>query len=123
MAVLIVHKWSVLSRLTVYLRRYRARIVAGAVCVAVTNLFLLAMPRVIGHAVDSLKPPIPRERLFTYGALIIGLAICEGIFRFSMRRLIIGVSRDIEYSMRNDLFRHLETLPLSFYQKNKTGDL
>src|SRR5206468_247093 len=44
-------------------------------------------------------------------------------FRFLMRRLIIGVSRDIEYSMRNDLFRHLEALPLSFYQENKTGDL
>ena len=123
MAVLNSHKWSVLSRLTVYLRQYRGRIAAGFICVAATNFFLLAMPRVIGHAIDSLKPLIPGERLATYAALIVGLAICEGIFRFVMRRLIIGISRDIEYSIRNDLFKHLETLPLTFYQKNKTGDL
>jgi ATP-binding cassette subfamily B protein len=107
----------------VHLRRHRARIAAGFVCVLVTNLFLLATPRVMGFAVDSLQESISREKLAYYGAVIIGLALCEGIFRFLMRRLIIGVSRDIEYSMRNDLFRHLETLPMLFYQKNKTGDL
>ena len=120
---LISHKWSVLSRLGVHLRRHRGRIAAGFICVLLTNLFLLATPRVIGYAVDSLNESIPRGRLAYYGAVIIGLAICEGAFRFLMRRLIIGVSRDIEYSMRNDLFEHLETLPMSFYQKNKTGDL
>src|SRR5580692_893624 len=122
MADLNSHKWNVLSRLAVHLRQYRTRIAAGFICVGVTNFFLLAMPRVIGHAIDSLKPSIPRGKLVTYAALIVGLAICEGIFRFLMRRLIIGVSRDIEYSIRNDLFQHLETLPMSFYQKNKTGD-
>ncbi len=120
---LISHKWSVLSRLGVHLRQHRGRIAAGFICVLLTNLFLLATPRVIGYAVDSLNESIPRGRLAYYGAVIVGLAICEGAFRFLMRRLIIGVSRDIEYSMRNDLFQHLETLPMSFYQKNKTGDL
>src|SRR6266704_1365189 len=120
---LISHKWSVLSRLGVHLRQHRGRIAAGFICVLLTNLFLLATPRVIGYAVDSLNESIPRGRLAYYGAVIVGLAICEGAFRFLMRRLIIGVSRDIEYSMRNDLFEHLETLPMSFYQKNKTGDL
>jgi len=47
----------------------------------------------------------------------------QGVFRFLTRMLIIGVSRDIEYTLRNDLFRHLETLSISFYQKNKTGEL
>jgi ATP-binding cassette subfamily B protein len=123
MAVLDSQKWQVLNRLTVYLRQHRIKLTAGFLCILLTNLFLLAAPRVMGYAVDSLKESVTREKLAYYGALIIGLALFEGAFRFLMRRLIIGVSRDIEYSIRNDLFRHLETLPMSFYQKNKTGDL
>jgi ATP-binding cassette subfamily B protein len=123
MALLNLDKWRVLKGLQGYLSPHRARIAAGFLCVILTNLFLLAMPQVMGNAVDSLKESVTREKLAFYAALIIGLAACEGIFRFLMRRLIIGVSRDIEYSMRNDLFRHLEALPMSFYQRNKTGDL
>ncbi len=123
MAVFDSRKWSVLNRLRVHLVRHRTRIAAGFICVLLTNLFLLAAPRVTGYAVDSLKESITRQKLVYYALAVIGLAVCEGIFRFSMRRLIIGVSRDIEYELRNDLFRHLETLPPSFYQTNKTGDL
>ncbi len=117
------HKWHVMKGLRAYLVPHRGRIAAGFLCVILTNLFLLAMPRVMGYAVDSLKESVTQGKLAFYAALIIGLAACEGVFRFLMRRLIIGVSRDIEYSMRNDLFRHLEALPMSFYQRNKTGDL
>src|SRR6185436_13237491 len=117
------NKWRDLRRLKSYLALHRGRIAAGFACVFVTNLFLLATPRVIGYAVDSLKDPVARESLTYYAAAIIALALCEGVFRFFMRRLIIGVSRDIEYAIRNDLFEHLEKLPVSFYQKNKTGDL
>src|SRR5215471_2828833 len=116
-------KWHGLNRLLSYLRQHPGRLAAGFVCIVLTNFFLLATPRVMGYAVDRLNESVTREKLATYGAMIIGLAICEGIFRFFMRRLIIGVSRDIEYAIRNDLFKHLETLPMSFYQKNKTGDL
>jgi ATP-binding cassette subfamily B multidrug efflux pump len=117
------HRWHGLNRLIPYLREHRGRLLAGFVCILLTNLFLLATPQVMGYAVDRLTESVTRQKLATYGAAIVGLAICEGVFRFFMRRLIIGVSRDIEYSIRNDLFRHLETLSLSFYQKNKTGDL
>jgi ATP-binding cassette, subfamily B, multidrug efflux pump len=117
------HKWRVLGRLVPYLGRHRRRIAAGFICVFLTNLFLLATPRVIGYAVDSLGQSVTRQKLAYYGAAIIGLAVCEGVFRFLMRRIIIGVSRDIEYAMRNDLFRHLEILPMPFFQKNKTGEL
>jgi ATP-binding cassette subfamily B multidrug efflux pump len=117
------HKWRVLKGLRGYLYPHRGRIAAGFICVILTNLFLLSMPRVMGYAIDSLKESVTREKLALYAGLIVGLAACEGVFRFLMRRLIIGVSRDVEYSMRNDLFRHLEALPMSFYQRNKTGDL
>src|SRR5438874_3776848 len=123
MAVFDSPKWSVLSRLKPHLLHYQGRIAAGFICVLVTNLFLLATPRVTGYAVDRLTEGVTREKLIYYSLAIVGLAVCEGIFRFFMRRLIIGVSRDIEYGLRNDLFHHLEILPASFYQTNKTGDL
>jgi ATP-binding cassette subfamily B multidrug efflux pump len=117
------NKWRVLNRLLPYLRQHRGPVTAGFICVFLTNLFLLATPRVMGYAVDSLKESVTREKLAYYAALIIGFALLEGVFRFLMRRLIIGVSRNIEYAIRNDLFLHLEILPMSFFQKNKTGDL
>src|SRR5215831_15703797 len=123
MAVLDSQKWRVLNRLKDYLRQHRFRLAVGFLCILLTNVFLLAAPRVMGYAVDSLKESVTRQKLAYYGLFIVALAFCEGTFRFLMRRLIIGVSRDIEYSIRNDLFHHLETLPMSFYQKNKTGDL
>src|SRR5215471_7165170 len=123
MAIFVSTKWRVLNRLRPYLFRYRFRLAAGFLCVLLTNMFLLAMPRVMGFAVDSLQESVTREKLGYWSSLILALALCEGIFRFFMRRLIIGVSRDVEYSIRNDVFRHLEMLPMSFFQKNKTGDL
>ena len=55
--------------------------------------------------------------------LVLGIAIVGGVFRFLMRRIIIGVSRDIEYDMRNDFFAHLQKLPLAYFQTHRTGDL
>jgi len=117
------NKWRDLSRLRFYLGQHRSRLAAGFACVFITNMFLLATPLVTGYAVDSLRESVTREKLASYAAVIIGFALCEGLFRFFMRRLIIGVSRQAEYAIRNDLFTHLETLPMSFFQKNKTGDL
>src|SRR5215831_5710367 len=115
-------KWHGLSRLISYLRQHPGRLAAGFASILLTNFFLLATPRVMGYAVDRLNESVTRRKLATYAAVIIGLAVCEGIFRFFMRRLIIGVSRDIEYAIRNDIFRHLEKLPMSFYQKNRSEE-
>ena len=106
-----------------HLREHRGRIAAGFVCILLTNGFMLTAPWVTKYAVDSLTESVTRQKLAYYGVLIIGLAILRSVFQFFMRRLIIGVSRDIEYTFRNDLFAHLEKLPVSFYQKNKTGEL
>jgi len=95
----------------------------GFACVALANAFLLAAPWVIGDAVDSLTESVTRGRLAYYAGLIVGLTILQGIFRFTMRWLLIGVSRDVEYSLRNDVFARLQLLPVSFYHRNKTGDL
>lgn len=63
------------------------------------------------------------KNLFAYGLLIVLLALLSGLFLFLMRRIIIGVSRYIEYDLRNNLFAHLLGLSQSFYHQNKTGDL
>src|SRR6266403_450299 len=116
-------KWNVLARLTVHLRQHRFRLAFGLICIVGSNVFLLATPWVTGSAVDALRESVTRQKLLYYAALIVGLTLLQGVFRFLTRMLIIGVSRDIEYTLRNDLFRHLETLSISFYQKNKTGEL
>lgn len=116
-------KWRVLSRLLVYLRQNKLRLALGFVSIVLTNALLVAAPLVIKYAIDELSVAVTRERLAYYAGLLVGITLLEGCFRFAMRWLLIGVSRTIEYDLRNDLFRHLATLPLSFYQKNKTGDL
>src|SRR5688572_22887232 len=116
-------QWQFLSRLLPYLRQYRSRVASGFICICFTNLFLLATPWVLKYAIDDLKAGVTRQKLLYYALTIIGLAVLEGIFRFAMRWLLIGVSRDVECGLRNDLFKRLEALPLSFYQRNKTGEL
>src|SRR5262249_43963969 len=62
-------------------------------------------------------------KLLEYGSLLLFVGLFGGVFRFLMRRILTGVSRLIEYDMRNDFFAHLERLPLAYFQANRTGDL
>jgi ATP-binding cassette subfamily B protein len=83
----------------------------------------LAAPQVLGRAIDDLTRGVTVTKLAGWGAVLLGIGLCAGIFRFLMRRILTGVSRDIEYDMRNEFFAHLETLPASYFQANRTGDL
>ncbi len=62
-------------------------------------------------------------RLFTYAAILLAVACGRGIFQFLTRWILIGISRDIEFDLRNDFFRHLESLSYSYYQRTRTGDI
>ncbi|HEY2907219.1 MAG TPA: ABC transporter ATP-binding protein, partial [Vicinamibacterales bacterium] len=66
---------------------------------------------------------VTRAKLFEYAAMLLAIGIVGGLFLFLQRRILIGASRHIEYDMRNDFFAHLETLPLSYFQQHRTGDL
>lgn len=77
----------------------------------------------MGKAVDSLYASVTRRQLLDYAGILIGLSLLEGLCRFVSRWWLIGASRDMEYGLRSDVFNHLETLPMSFYQRNKTGEL
>ena len=112
-----------------YLRKYRATLLLGFICVLLTNGIWVLFPQIILRATDALNAMdrrnlgAIRHQLWIYSLLLLAVALSKGIFQFLTRWLVIGVSRDIEYDLRNDLFRHLESLSLSYYQKNRTGDI
>jgi ATP-binding cassette, subfamily B, multidrug efflux pump len=110
-------------RLWPYLARYRRSFVIGLLCIVAATGIQQLSPWVLKHAVDDLAAGVTRGKLAYYALLLLGLAVIGGVFRFLMRRIIIGISRHIEYDLRNDFFGHLERFPLSFYQANRTGDL
>jgi ATP-binding cassette subfamily B multidrug efflux pump len=106
-----------------YFKKYRRSYVAGTVCVFLTNGIWILFPLVIRRAVDDLHLGITRHKLITYALLLLAVAATKGIFQFLTRWIVIGVSREIEFDLRNDLFRHLEGLSYSYYQRTRTGDI
>src|SRR5436190_2360332 len=123
MAVPVSSNWSSLSRLYPYLYTHSGRLALGFVAIVLSNAFQMLGPRVMGEAVDSLSASVTQRTLFSYAAILVGLTLLEGVFRFASRWWLIGASRDMEYGLRRDVFTHLESLPMAFYQRNKTGEL
>ncbi|GAB4118404.1 MAG: ABC transporter ATP-binding protein [Acidobacteriota bacterium] len=113
-----------LFRLLPYLARYRSRLLWGSLMVLLTNAAAVITPWVLREAVNTLQSGAATRRLVViYAAAIVAVSLVEGFFRFLMRRIMIGVSRLIEYDLRNDLFRKLQALSARFFQQNPTGDL
>src|ERR1700723_3686003 len=106
-----------------YLKRYRWSYAAGTVCVFLTNGIWILFPLVIGRAADDLREGVTRHKLLFYAGLLLAIAAFKGIFQFLTRWIVIGISREIEFDLRNDLFKHLESLSFSYYQRNRTGDI
>src|SRR5580693_5731225 len=106
-----------------YFKKYRGSYVVGTVCVFLTNGIWILFPLVIRRAVDDLHLGITRHKLVTYALLLLAVAGIKGIFQFLTRWVLIGVSREVEFDLRNDLFRHLEKLSYSYYQRTRTGDI
>ena len=107
-----------------YFKKYRAALFWGAITVLFNNVFWVISPQIIQRAVDDLNHyGVTRQKIAVFSLLLIVAALCKGVFQFLTRWLVIGVSREIEYDLRNDMFRHLESLSYSHYQKNRTGDI
>ena len=107
-----------------YLNKYRVTLFWGAITVLFNNGLWVLSPQVVRRAVDDLNHHgITQHKILIFSSLLVGLALSKGVFQFLTRWLVIGVSREIEYDLRNDLFRHLESLSYSHYQKNRTGDI
>jgi ATP-binding cassette, subfamily B, multidrug efflux pump len=112
-----------LRPLVPYLKRHRFSLFLGGLCVLFNNGIWILFPQVIRRAVNDLNSGVTRQKLLTYSLLIVAIALTKGIFQFLTRWVVIGVSRVIEFDLRNDLFAHLERLPHSYYQRNRTGDI
>ncbi len=106
-----------------YLKRYRSGLFWGGLCVLFNNGIWILFPQVLRRAINDLHSGVTRHKLLTYSLLIIAIALIKGIFQFLTRWVVIGISRDIEFDLRNDLFAHLERLSFSYYQRNRTGDI
>ena len=112
-----------LRPLVPYLKRYRGGLVWGAFCVLFNNGIWILFPQVLRRAINDLHSGVTRHKLLTYSLIIIAIALIKGLFQFLTRWVVIGISRDIEFDLRNDLFAHLERLSYSYYQRNRTGDI
>ena len=112
-----------LRTLLPYLRKYRGRVIIGVIFIVLTNFFALLGPRLLQYAIDSLREDLTARPLLYFAALILGVSLAEGFFRFWMRQTIIVVSRFIEYELRNDYFKHLQRMSRSFFNRIATGDL
>src|ERR1700732_2841655 len=106
-----------------YLRKYRGSYVIGTICVFINNGVWILFPLVLRRAVDGLQGGVTREKLLAYSLQLMGVAAVKCICHFLTRWMVIGISREIEFDLRNDLFRHLESLSYSYYQRTRTGDI
>jgi ATP-binding cassette subfamily B multidrug efflux pump len=107
-----------------YFIQNRLRVAFGAICLLLADYLQLRIPLLIGKAIDTLTlQTATSDILSKYALLILLLASSIGLFRYFWRILLLGHARQLERGLRNKLYKHLQTLPLSFYHRTKTGDL
>jgi ATP-binding cassette subfamily B multidrug efflux pump len=130
-----------LSYLNKYLFKYKYRFLLGILFVTLSNIFAIIPAQIVRHAFDLVNEGITLHNLYEgmdqqaaiydvfarnvtlYAVIILVMALLKGIFTFYMRQTIIVMSRLIENDLKNEIYHHYQTLPLSFYRKNNTGDL
>ena len=112
-----------LRHLLPYLARYSRKLILGLLCVVMMSAIGLLSPLVVGRAVDSLHTDLSGDSLLRYAGLLLAIAAVQGLFSFGHRMVLVSMSRDVEYELRNDYLGHLQRLPQSFYHDNYTGDL
>jgi len=112
-----------MGRLWQYLRRYWRRYLVGGLCLLGTATLVMMIPWWTRTVVRIIEQGGSLSDVRWYALLIIAAAVLQGVVRTYSRALIFNAGRDVEYDLRNDLFAHLEKLPLAFYQANRTGDL
>jgi len=112
-----------LASLWPYLRPHKRKLVLGLLSILASVAVGMASPLLIGRAIDSLQMAVSWRTLLSYGGLILGVAVVQGYFSYLQRRILVGMSRDVEFEIRNEYFAHLEQQPPGFFQERSTGDL
>jgi ATP-binding cassette subfamily B protein len=118
--------WESLRTVRKYLWRYRRGLALGILCLILKDLAQVSQPLMIGRAVDSLSGGVSGRastQFLRYVVYLLVFALLKGVFQFGMRVVLIGISRDVEYDLRNDLFAHLTGLAPDYYGRTRTGDI
>ena len=112
-----------ISTLWPYLWRYRRGLSLGLGALVLKDAMAAVLPIILKYGVDTLTAGFRLAFIVELAALLIGVSLVKGIFQYWMRVIIIGISRDIEYDIRNDFFRKLVSLSQDFYARYRTGDI
>ncbi len=111
------------QKLSPYLWRYRRGLFLGMGALIVKDIAAAIQPLILGAGIDSLTRGFAISKVLWLSVLLVGLSAFKGLFQYWMRVILIGMSRDIEYDLRNSLFEHLVTLSSDFYSRYRTGDI
>ena len=112
-----------LKKFAYYFRNYKLQLTLGIACILASTVFRLFIPLFVGQAIDANWNEVTWSKLSTGAAKVLGASVISGLFLFLQRRLIVGMSRNIEYDMRQKIYAHLVNQPLSFFHEHRTGDL
>ena len=122
-----------LKHLNKYFWKYRTLLLLGILFVTLSNVFAIYPAQIVRDALDLVVKKLSAAQtdnsvslsseIIRYALIIIGLAFVKGIFMFFMRQTLIVMSRKIEYDLKNEIFTHYQSLTLSFFRRNNTGDL
>ena len=114
--------WESLATVRKYLWRYRWGLALGFLCLILKDVAQAIQPLMIRRAIDSVAAR--SGMAFVWSAIyLVGLAALKGVFQYWMRVILIGISRDVEYDLRNDLFDHLTILSPDYFARTRTGDI
>jgi ATP-binding cassette subfamily B protein len=112
-----------LKRLIPYFRPYRAGLAFGLFLVIASSGLTSVVPWLLRAALDAMERGAPMTRIWTLVGYMLALALIGGIARYGMREMLNGISRRIEYDLRNDLFAHLELLDAGYFARTRTGEI
>ena len=121
-----------LQQLNLYLKKYSGKLLLGLIITIIATVFKLVVPKKIGDIINIIENyingsssdlSIVKKELFISILIILGTALLAGFFTFLMRQTFIVVSRNIEFDLKNEIFKHYERLSLEFYKQHRTGDL
>ncbi len=112
-----------LKKFALYFRKYKAQLVLGIACIFASVTAGLFIPLIVGQAIDANWSEVSWSKLTFSAGKVLAASFISGLFLFLQRRILIGMSRNIEYDIRKDIYRHLVHQPLSFFQEHRTGDL
>src|SRR5690242_4380692 len=112
-----------LRKFALYFRNYKLQLTIGIVCILGSVTAGLFIPLIVGQAVDANWTEISWSKLTISAGKVLGASLISGLFLFLQRRILIGMSRHVEYDMREEFYGHLVNQPLSFYHEHRVGDL